>query len=74
LRCILVAGVNTDVEHYRRIAALAEGLSNLDGVDLIPYHAYGGSKATLLGLSDNGRRDWIPTEEQIAKARETIGR
>lgn len=74
LRCILVAGVNTDAEHYRRIASLANSLSHLDGVDLIPYHAYGGSKATLLGLADNGRRDWIPTEEQIAEAREMIGR
>jgi len=72
LRCILVAGVNTDAEHYRRIAALADSLSRLDGVDLIPYHAYGGSKATLLGLADNGRRDWIPTEEQIAEAKQSL--
>lgn len=73
LRCILVAGVNTDLKHYQKIAALANTLSGLDGVDLIPYHAYAGSKATLLGLDDNGRRDWIPTEEQIAEAREIIG-
>lgn len=73
LRCILVAGVNTDREHYQKIASLAATLSGLDGVDLIPYHAYAGSKATLLGLADNGRRDWIPTEEQLAEAREIIG-
>ncbi len=72
LRCILVNGVNTDAEHYRRIASIASSLSHLDGVDLIPYHAYGGSKATLLGLADNGRRDWIPTEEQLAEAKQSL--
>ena len=72
LRCILVSGVNTAPEHYRQIALIASSLSHLDGVELIPYHAYGGSKATLLGLTDNGHKEWIPTDGQMAQAKEML--
>ena len=47
-------------------------LDSVDGVELIPYHAYGGSKATLLGLADNGRKEWIPTDGQMAQAKEIL--
>lgn len=72
LRCILVNGVNTDAEHYRKIADIASTLSNFEGVEFLSYHAFGGSKATFLGLKDNGRTDWIPTEEQLEEAKSTI--
>ena len=72
LRCILVNGVNTETEHYTRIAEIARTIKNLDGVELIPYHAYAGSKNLLLGAPDNGRREWIPTEEQMARARSML--
>ena len=72
LRCILVHGVNTDRAHYRRVAEIASEIKNLDGVEWIPYHAYGGTKAVFLGRSDNGHREWIPTEDEIRAARETL--
>jgi pyruvate formate lyase activating enzyme len=72
LRCILVNGVNTDEAHYFAVAELAKGLSGLEGVEWIPYHAYGGTKAVFLGGEDSGRREWIPTEEQMARAREVL--
>lgn len=65
LRCILVNGVNTDGEHYQKVADIAKGLGNLEGVEVIPYHAYGGTKATFLGMADNGRTEWIPAEDQL---------
>ena len=68
LRCILVNGINTDDGHYLQIANTAGELSNCEGVELIPYHAYGGSKATLLGLADNGDLSLIPTAQQIDHA------
>ena len=74
LRCILVNGVNTQKDHYAKIAEIANSLSRCEGVDLVPYHAYGGSKATFLGLADNGRVDWIPTQEQIDEARNFLRR
>ena len=72
LRCILVNGVNTDAAHYEKIATVASSLSHLEGVEFLAYHAFGGSKATFLGLRDNGRTDWIPTEEQIEAAKTAL--
>ncbi len=72
LRCILVNGVNTDDEHYKNIAELALGIKNLDCIEIIPYHAYGGSKAVLLGLEDNGKKEWIPEQVQIEQAKRVL--
>ena len=69
LRCILVNGVNTDESHYSAVADIAGKIHNLDGVELIPYHAYGGTKAVFLGLEDNGRKEWIPKSEEIERAK-----
>lgn len=69
LRCILVNGVNTERTHYSSLAALAHELNNFDGIELIPYHAYGGAKAVFLGLESNEKKEWIPTEDQISQAR-----
>jgi len=68
LRCILVAGVNTDEAHYAALAELCAGLSHCQGVEFIPYHAYGGSKMVLLGYPDNGRVEWIPTADAVREA------
>ena len=72
MRCILVNGMNTNETHYRKVAELASSLTGLEGVEFFAYHAYGGSKATFLGLEDNGRTDWIPTEEQMEAAKEAL--
>ena len=72
LRCILVNGVNTDERHYSAIAELASKINNLDGVEWLPYHAYGGTKSVFLGGEDSGRKEWIPTPEQMEKAKEIV--
>lgn len=69
LRCIIVNGVNACEEHYRGIAEIARSLSGCEGVELIPYHAYAGTKATFLGRDDNGNKAWIPSAEQIEGAK-----
>ena len=69
LRCILVNGVNTDEAHYAALAELAMGLSHCEGIEFLPYHAYGGSKMISLGLADNGRVDWIPDSETVGAAK-----
>lgn len=74
LRCILVAGVNTDDTHYGNLAKLAAALHNTEGVEFLPYHPYGGSKNTFLGQDDNGSKDWIPTPEQVEYAQRTVER
>lgn len=72
LRCILVNGINTNKAHYTAIAEIARRIHNLDGVEFIPYHAYGGAKATLLGDEDNGRKEWIPEAEEPKRAQRTL--
>ena len=72
LRCILVQGVNTEVSHYRSIGMLAERLSDCEGVELIPYHAYGGAKAVFLGGKDNGQHEWIPSESHLEQAKRVL--
>ena len=72
LRCILVNGVNTDDCHYSAIAEIAKTIHNFDGVEFIPYHAYGGTKAMFLGGEDNGRKEWIPTDQQLVYAKKVL--
>ena len=72
LRCILVRGVNTDERHYAAIAKLANDIHNLDGVEWIPYHAYGGTKSVFLGGEDNGKKEWIPSAEEIERAKTIV--
>ncbi len=72
IRCILVSGVNTDRRHYECVAELFSNLTRCLGVELIPYHTFGGAKAEALGLADNGNVDFIPTEAQISEAREVL--
>ena len=72
LRCILVNGVNTDERHYAEIAQIASSLKNCEGVEIIPYHAYGGSKSVFIGEEDNGRSEWIPEEAQIDQAKNVL--
>lgn len=69
MRCILVNGVNTDKTHYKELAVIARTINIFDGLELIPYHAYGGTKSVFLGFSDSGRTEWIPTEQQILEAK-----
>ena len=72
LRCILVNGVNTLDSHYQELSKIALSLKNLDGVEFIPYHAYGGTKSVFIGEEDNGNKAWIPTEKQVARAKEVL--
>lgn len=65
LRCIIVNGVNTDDGHLNGIISTAKSLKNLRRIELLPYHAYGGSKAEQIGLTDNGNKDWIPSADTL---------
>lgn len=67
LRCIVVSGVNTDEKHYTNVANIASSVPSIEAVELIKYHAYGGVKATHLGLEDNSNELWIPKTKEIEK-------
>ena len=72
LRCILVNGVNTDKEHYSALARIAKEINSFEGLEIIPYHTYGGTKSEFLGLADNGKVEWIPSEQQILEAKQLL--
>lgn len=77
LRCIMVRTVNMEPSHYEGIAGLYHELACpehcpsglIEGVELLPYHAYAGSKACSVGMPDNGHREWIPEEADLQAAR-----
>ena len=68
----MVEGVNMDEKHLSTVAEIFNGLENCEGVELIPYHAYGSSKAVQLGREDNANRSRIPSEERMAWAAERL--
>lgn len=68
IRCILVSGVNTTQAHYAAVARLVRGMRHCQGVELIPYHAYGGVKATAVEMANNSNDSWIPGKELIKLA------
>jgi pyruvate formate lyase activating enzyme len=72
LRCILVNGVNTVESHYGALAELYASLTHCEGIECIPYHAYGGSKMIPLGMLDNGRVEWIPHNGTVEGAKEFL--
>ncbi len=51
LQCPIVPGLNEREDHFTGIAALAQSLPRLDGVQLLPYHPLGESKLQRFGLS-----------------------
>ena len=74
LRCILVAGVNDDDAHWESIARLRDRLRGCVGVDVLPYHTFGGAKAKFAGLDDNSDEAMIPSEEQLARVKAILAK
>lgn len=68
LRCIMVRGVNMERAHYEAIAELYHGLRHCEGVDLLPYHPFGASKAKQLGRQEEQHTEWMPTQEALRDA------
>ena len=66
LRCILVESVNITSGHSEAIAELFHSLTHCSGVELLPYHAYGVSKAEQAGIAMEPHREWIPSAERVA--------
>jgi pyruvate formate lyase activating enzyme len=50
LRCPIVPGLNDRDDHFRHLAELSKELPNLRGVELLPYHKLGATKASRMGL------------------------
>jgi glycyl-radical enzyme activating protein len=51
LRCPLVSGINADDDHLKKIAEIANTLTNVIAITLHPYHPLGKSKSERIGVS-----------------------
>ena len=49
LRCPIIPGLNDREDHFRNIGRIAETLSNLSEINIMPYHPLGDSKLARLG-------------------------
>jgi glycyl-radical enzyme activating protein len=69
LRSVMVKGINLDEIHIAALASVACRLNKCIGIELLPYHPFGGSKRAQLGYENDGRIEWIPTPEDMRWAR-----
>lgn len=72
LRCIMVEGVNMTRAHGEAIAGIFHALECCRDVELIPYHAYGTSKAAQAGVEMEAHREWIPAKERLDEFRNML--
>lgn len=65
LRCPIIPGINDTEEHFSGIAATANRLKNIQGIDVEPFHPMGSSKLTRLGKEDPMAGLGFPEEETV---------
>lgn len=65
LRCPIIPTVNDTAEHFAAIAATANGLKSIQGIDVEPYHPLGSSKARQLGQEDPLQEIGFPEEATV---------
>ena len=68
LRCPIIPGVNDRPDHFAGIAALARELPELEGVELMPYHRLGESKAGRFGIDAAARADSAVPEKATVES------
>lgn len=66
LRCPIIPPINDNEKHFRCVAEIANGLKNLRGIELEPYHYLGASKYVNLGRTDMTKNFSMP-ENAVAE-------
>jgi len=64
IRAVLL-GMNTNDTHAGKLAAMYRTLHHCNGIDLLPYHPYGGGKAARLGLVYEEDASWHVTAQAV---------
>ncbi|HET7292195.1 MAG TPA: pyruvate formate-lyase-activating protein [Vicinamibacteria bacterium] len=72
VRFVLVPGWTDDSEEVARIAGFAAALSNVERVDVLPFHQMGRFKWSRLGLEYKLQDVEAPSPELVAKTCETF--
>jgi len=52
LRCIIIPGINDTDDHFRAIVELGQQNQSIQGIQVMPYHAYGSSKYKQTGRTN----------------------
>ena len=71
LRCPIIPGLNDREDHLRGIASVSAKFPNIEGIELLPYHNLGYSKASRMGL-ETGKEYVKPSRETIHQMAEQI--
>ena len=72
LRLPLVPGINDQEGHLRAVAALLDELPELEGAQILPYHALGAGKEARFGLEGRTLRLPSASPEQAGKWLEAL--
>ncbi len=67
LRCVLLKGVNLNEQHLNNLKDLSRSLRNFGGMDFLPCHSLGNSKAESLGLPAVSLSFFEPSGEDMAR-------
>lgn len=73
IRHVLIPGITDDDEMLHRLARFVGTLTNVERVEVLPYHTLGTHKYELLGLSYPLEGVLPPTPERVANARRILG-
>lgn len=74
IRFVLVPGLTDDEKNIEGLAAFAASLSNVARVEILPFHKMGEDKYKRSGLPYRLSQTPVPTESQIARAREIFAK
>ena len=72
IRHVLVPGITDDEEQLIQLRQTLNTLSNIQKVEVLPYHTLGTFKWEQLGIPYSLKDVAPPTNEQIARAREIL--
>ena len=72
IRHVLVPGINDDDESLHRLRSFIDTLSNVERVEVLPYHDLGVYKWEQLGISYKLTDVKPPTEESVLRARKIL--
>lgn len=72
IRHVLVPGINDDDESLHRLRSFIDTLSNVERVEVLPYHALGVYKWEQLGIPYKLTDVKPPTEESVLHARKIL--
>ncbi|MGQ9632522.1 MAG: glycyl-radical enzyme activating protein [bacterium] len=64
IRLPIIPGYNDRDDHFEGVAALFRGLPKIEGVEIIPYHRLGASKADRLGIDPKTRERSHPPDQK----------